>query len=317
MAMLRVFLAGATGVIGRPLLDQLVARGHQVTATTRAPDRADRLRQRGAEAVVLDAFDADSTRAAIVYAKPDVVVHQLTSLPREASPGAMKRALVETARLRRETVPSFVAAAREAGARRVIVQSISFVTPPDGPEILDESAPIWVDGPADTRETFRAVRDMEMATMGAKDIEGVVLRYGFFYGPGTWFSRDGSIGRMIARGMYPMVGSGRGLSSFVHVDDAAEATVLALDRGAPGIYNVCDDEPVEQNVWLPEIARHLGARTPLRVPAWIARIAGGSLFVHYATNLRGAANGRARAAFGWRPRSWREGFREVFAGDSA
>jgi nucleoside-diphosphate-sugar epimerase len=312
---MRVFLAGGAGAIGRPLVERLVAGGHEVTATTRTAERAERLRAKGAEAVVLDAFDHLAVRNAVVAARPEVLVHQLTALPRDPGPRAMKRAVFETARLRRETVPTFVASAREAGARRVIVQSLAFVAPPGDPAVLDEDAPIWLDGPPEARETFGAVRDMEEATLGG-GVLGIVLRYGFFYGPGTWYAKDGAIGRMVKKRMLPCIGDGRGLWSFVHVDDAAEATVLALERGEPGVYNVCDDEPVPQNVWLPEMARLLGAKPPLRVPAFLARPMAGPLFVHYATTLHGAANRRAKAALGWRPRGWRDGFQQVFGGIS-
>jgi nucleoside-diphosphate-sugar epimerase len=159
---------------------------------------------------------------------------------------------------------------------------------------------------------MEAVQEMEAAALGVRGIEGVVLRYGFFYGRGTWYEPDGTIGRMIAKRMMPFVGSGKGRQSFLHVDDAAEVTVRALDRGAPGIYNVCDDSPAPQNDWLPAMATALGAKRPFRVPGFIVRIGGGDLIVHYATTLCGAKNGRMKAAFAFQPRGWDEGFREVF-----
>lgn len=310
---MRVFLAGATGAIGRPLLARLLAAGHEVTATTRSEERAKDLKKRGAEGLVVDAFDAHGVKRAVTGAKPDVVVHQLTSLPKDVSPSSMKAALHETARLRRETVRTFAEAGRAAGAKRIVVQSIAFVTQPTPMPInLDEDAPLWLEGPSDARLTVASVRDMEAVTMGTEGIEGVVLRYGFFYGPGTWYEPNGTIGRMIARRIMPLVGSGKGRQSFLHVDDAVEATLRALDRGEPGVFNVCDDFPAEQNDWLRAIATHLRAKPPLRVPGWLARIAGGPLLVHYATTLCGAKNDRAKAAFGCRPRGWKEGFREVF-----
>jgi nucleoside-diphosphate-sugar epimerase len=190
------------------------------------------------------------------------------------------------------------------------VQSISFVTQPDGRPVHDEDAPLLDDPEA--RPVVEAVRTLEAAATGTPGIEGLVLRYGFYYGPGTWYDRDGAIGTMVRRRRYPLIGRGEGRSSFVHVDDAVEATVRALDRGAPGIYNITGDEPLPQCVWLPEAARIMGAKKPLRVPSWLARRLAGPVVVHYATTLPGNANGRARAALDWSPRPWREGFAEVF-----
>lgn len=310
---MRIFLAGATGAIGRPLVDRLVADGHDVVGTTRDEARARELRERGADAVVLDAFDADAVHAAVRAAQPEVVIHQLTALPREADPKAMRAALDLTSRLRRETVPTFLAAAREAGARRAVVQSISFVTRPDGRAVHDEDAPLYFDAGAGFGGTVEAVRDMEAATVGADGVEGLVLRYGFFYGPGTWYEKDGAMARMIRQRRYPIIGKGQGRMSFVHVDDAVEATVRALDAAAPGIYNITDDDPAMSREWLPEVARILGARGPRWAPTWIARRLAGDAVVHYATTLPGNANARARQAFGWTPRPWRQGFAEVFA----
>jgi nucleoside-diphosphate-sugar epimerase len=307
---MRIFLAGATGVVGRPLVDRLVAEGHAVVGTTRDPARAEALRAQGAEPVVLDAFDAASVRAAVAAARPDVVVHQVTALPAEADPKAMDAAVALTARLRRETVPTLLDAARAAGARRFVAQSISFVTRPDGRPIHDEDAPLMLE-PRWTRENVEAVTALEAATTGAQDIEGVVLRYGFYYGPGTWYDRAGTIATMVRKRRYPIIGTGQGRSSFVHIDDAVDATVRALDRGGPGTYNITG-EPVAQRVWLPEAARLLGAKAPRRAPAWLARRLAGDAVVHYATTLPGNANDRARAALEWQPRGWREGFAEVF-----
>jgi nucleoside-diphosphate-sugar epimerase len=308
---MRVLVAGATGAIGRPLVDRLLADGHAVVGTTRDERRAAALRERGAEAVVLDAFDAAAVRAAVLAAAPEVVVHQLTALPADADPKAMRAAIALTARLRRETVPTFVAAAREAGARRVIAQSVSFVTRPDGRPIHDEDAPLMLE-PAWTRENGEAIAALEAAVTGAGGLEGVVLRYGFYYGPGTWYHRDGTIAAMVRKRRYPIIGHGHGRSSFVHVDDAVDATARALTAGAPGIYNITSDEAPEQRTWLPEVARLLDARPPRRVPAWLARRLAGPAVVHYATTLPGNANDRARAALGWQPRPWREGFAQVF-----
>lgn len=311
---MRVFLAGATGAIGRPLVARLVADGHEVVGTTRDPARVEALRAAGAEPVVLDAFDAAAVRDAVVAARPEVVVHQLTTLPQDPTPKSMAAAVDANARLRRETVPTFVDAARAAGARRVIAQSISFVTKPDGRPVHDEDAPLWADEPTQ-KTNVEGVLALEAAVRGATDVEGVVMRYGFFYGPGTWYAADGAMATMIRKRRYPIIGSGEGRSSFVHVDDAVDATVRALDATVPsGTYNITDDEPARARDWLPAAAAALGAKPPRRVPAWLARRVAGPVVVHYATTLPGNANGRFRAAApGWAPRPWRDGFAEVLA----
>lgn len=311
---MRVFLAGATGAIGRPLVARLLADGHEVVGTTRDPARADALRAAGAEPVVLDAYDAAAVRAAVAAARPEVVVHQLTSLPQDPTPKSMTAAVEANSRLRRETVPTFVDAARAAGARRVIAQSISFVTKPDGRPVHDEDAPLWADEPSQ-RTNVEGVQALEAAVRDADGLEGVVLRYGFFYGPGTWYAPDGALGTMIRKRRYPIIGSGEGRSSFVHVDDAVDATVRALDPSVPsGTYNVTDDEPVRARDWTPAAAAALGAKPPRHVPVWLARRLAGPVVVHYATTLPGNDNARFHAAApGWSPRSWRDGFAEVFA----
>lgn len=312
---MRVLVAGATGAIGRPLLEQLLAGGHEVVATTRSPERAAALRAQGIEAAVLDAFDADAVRATVAAARPEVVVHQLTALPADFTPKAMAEAGPPTNRLRRETVPVFAGAARAAGARRIVVQSISFITPPDGPPVHDEDAPLWLDCPdPGFRAAIEAVRDMEAATTGAEGIEGLVLRYGFFYGAGTWYAPDGSIARDLRRRRLPVIGDGAGLSSFVHVDDAAQATVLALDRGQTGVYNVAGPDGARWSEWVPEAARLLDAKRPRRVPRWLAKRVAGPIAAHYATTLRQQSSEKARSELGWSPRGWREGFAEVFGG---
>jgi nucleoside-diphosphate-sugar epimerase len=309
---MRVFVAGATGAIGRPLVDRLVAGGHSVVGTTRDEARARALRAQGAEAVVLDAFDGATLRAAVLAAEPEVVIHQLTALPAQADPKLMAAALALTNRLRRETVPTLLAAGAEAGARRALVQSIAFVTRPDGRPVHDEDAPLYLDAPEQFRDNMAAVRDLEAATTGATGIEGLVLRYGFYYGPNTWYAKDGTMGELLRKRRYPIIGGGEGHMSFVHLDDAVEATVRALDRGVPGIYNITDDTPVTSREWLPETARLLGAKPPRKVPAWLARRLAGDALVYYSTTLPGNANSRARAAFDWSPRPWRDGFAEVF-----
>ncbi|MCU0312815.1 MAG: NAD(P)-dependent oxidoreductase [Solirubrobacteraceae bacterium] len=310
---MRVFLAGATGAIGRPLAERLLGAGHEVTGTTRSPGQAAALRERGIDAVVVDALDAEALRAAVLTARPEVVVNQLTALPQRIDPRRYARDLAATNRLRREAGPVLARAAAEAGARRIVAQSISFIARPEGPPVLDEDAPLFTDAPPGLRDGVEGAADLEHATLTTPGIEGLVLRYGFFYGPGTAFGPGGSQAQDVARRRLPVVGAGTGIFSFVHVDDAADATVLALDRGGPGVYHVTDDEPLAQRDWLPLLAGALGARPPRRVPVWLARLAAGPV-AGQAVSMRGAANAKARRELGWVPGhpSVRTGFAEVF-----
>ncbi|MGY1606256.1 NAD-dependent epimerase/dehydratase family protein [Geodermatophilus sp. SYSU D00700] len=310
--MARVFLAGGTGVLGRALLPLLLAAGHRVTATTRSPARAGQLRAAGAEPAVVDAFDAPALRAAVTAARPDVVLHQLTALSGPAADyGAW---LADTNRLRAEVTPVLVDAARAAGARRVVAQSASFTTAPQGPWLLDEDAPPYSDAPGALRGHTAAALALERAVLGTDGIEGVVLRYGFLYGPGTGFAPGGGFAEAVRAGRQPVVGDGEGRYPFVHVDDAAAVTAVAVERGAPGVYNVVDDDPAPMREWVPYLAGLLGAPEPAVVPVDVAGRDLGPQTVYYGTQLRGARNDRARQQFGWQPAhpSWREGFREVF-----
>jgi nucleoside-diphosphate-sugar epimerase len=309
---MRVFVAGATGAIGRPLVRRLLEAGHQVTGTTRSEQRAASLREQGADAVVLDAFDAGAVRAAVAVAEPEVLVHQLTALPQKLDPRRYEESLAQTSRLRRETVPVFLDAARAAGARRILVQSIAFVVAPQGPWVQDETAPLPDPAPP-TGDAISAVKEMEAAVLGAEGIEGLVLRYGFFYGPATAFGPGGYSAGEVARRRFPIVGPGTGRFSFVHVDDAVEATVLALERGAPGVYNVVDDEPAPAKDWIPAMAAAMGAKAPRRVPVWLARLVVGRL-AQQMVSQRGSSNAKARRELGFVPRhpTYRESFEAVF-----
>jgi 2-alkyl-3-oxoalkanoate reductase len=309
---MRVFVAGASGAIGRPLLPRLVAAGHEVTGTTRSEERAETIRAAGARAVICDALDADALRAAVVEAAPEVVVHELTALPHRFNPRD-KQMYAPTNRVRREGTRNLIAAAQVAGARRILCQSIAFAYAPGGrPEVKDEDAPLALEAPLPFGETVQALDEMERAVVGAAGLEGLVLRYGWFYGPGTYLADDGSVARDVRRRRLPVIGKGIGLYSFVHVDDAASATVAAVERGAPGVYNVVDDEPAPQREWLPAYAEAIGAKKPLRVPVWIARLAMGKIAT-MADVQAGASNAKAKRELGWEPRwpSWREGFREA------
>lgn len=310
---MRVFVAGASGVIGRRLVPLLLEAGHEVTGMTRSEERAARIRSAGADAVVCDVFDAPSLRAAVTDARPDTVVHQLTDLPAALKPRGLEDAYAANDRVRRAGTRNLVDAALAAGARRFVAQSIAFAYAPSGPAVLDESHPLWHEAPAPFAGAVSAVEELERTATTDDRLEGIVLRYGFFYGPGSAYAADGYIGGEVRRRRFPLVGRGGGVFSFIHVDDAAGAAVAALDRGAPGVYNVVDDEPAPMREWLPVYAEALGAKPPLRVPKLVARLVGGEYAVMLATELRGASNARAKRELGWEPRyaTWRTGFREA------
>jgi nucleoside-diphosphate-sugar epimerase len=307
---MRVLVAGATGVIGRPLVSQLMACGHEVTGLTRTPERAEALRARGAQAVVCDVFELDRLREVVAEARPEAVIDQLTDLPAVYDPRRYEEMTVPTNRLRSEATPALVEAAEAAGAHRYLAQSLAFVYAPEGDWVKDEDAPLISGAPAAVQNGVDAVRRLERAVLDASGLEGIVLRYGQFYGPGTWFAADGSLADQVRRRRFPVLGRGEAHFSFVHVEDAASATVAALEQGRPGVYNVCDDEPAPMREWLPIYAEALGAKAPRRVPLWLARLAGGPAAAS-AARMRGASNAKAREELGWTPRfpSWREGFR--------
>ncbi|PFG41979.1 nucleoside-diphosphate-sugar epimerase [Isoptericola jiangsuensis] len=310
---MRIFVAGATGALGSRLVRLLVAAGHDVHGTSRSADGRAAVDATGATGVVLDPLDADAVRRAVVEARPDVVVHQLTAL--SALSGDMRRwdqDFAATNRLRTQGTDHLLAAAREAGARRVVAQSFGghFANQRTGGPVKTEADPLTDDPGKEARQTLAAIEHVEHAVTTAPGIEGVVLRYGTFYGPGNALSRDGLMGQMVRRGRFPVVGGGTGVWSWIHVDDAAAATVAAIERAAPGIYFVVDDDPAPVAAWLPYLAEQVGGRRPLRVPAWLARPLIGEFGVALMTTVRGSSNARLKRETGWEPRypSWRDGF---------
>jgi len=311
---MKVFVAGASGVIGRPLVRQLVAAGHEVTGTTRREKRAEEIRAAGGTAVVCDVFDAAALGAAVKTAAPEVVINQLTSLPQKYVPRKASF-YAATDRVRSEGGGNLLAAARAAGARRFLTQSICFLYAPEGDWVKDEEARTFDDAPGHFRTAVEAMTGHERETLDAEGIESLVLRYGQFYGPDTYYARDGHLGREVRRRRFPIVGAGTGTFSFLSVDDAAGATVAALDGGPPGIYNVCDDEPAPLHQWLPIYAEALGAKPPRRVPVWLAGLVAGRVVAEQAIEMRGASNAKAKRELGWQPRhpSWRQGFGETLA----
>jgi nucleoside-diphosphate-sugar epimerase len=308
---MRVFVAGASGAIGRPLVPRLVAAGHEVTGTTRSEGSAEAIRAAGASAAVVDALDADALREAVERAAPDAIVHELTALPERFNP--RKSDLYDaTNRIRREGTRNLLDAARDADVRRLVCQSIAFAyAPRERPEVMDEAAPLNLDAPPPFSEGMRVIAEMERAVLDA-ELDGLVLRYGWFYGPGTYYGEGGSMAADVRKRRFPVVGSGSGLFSFIHVDDAAEATVAAIERGAPGVYNVVDDEPAALRDWVPAYAEAIGAPPPRRVPVWLARLVAGKM-VNSMSVQPGASNAKAKRELSWEPRwrSWREGFREA------
>lgn len=306
---MRVFLAGATGVLGRRLVPQLLSAGHDVIGLARSEAGAHRVRDLGGEPAMADALHAEGLREAVTQANPEVVVNQLTRLPMRVNPRRAHRDLAATNRLRREATPTLVEAAEAAGAHRVISQSVAFAYRPEGPDLATEDEPLFRNPPRAFAGSVDALRALERATLDSPDVEGVVLRYGYFYGPGTAYAVDGPFARAVRRRRLPIVGRGEGVFSFLHVDDAAAATVAALE-GPPGVYNVVDDDPTPYAVWLPRFAELLRAPPPRRVPRLLGRLGGGRYGVYLTTMQRGASNAEARAKLGWAPiwPSWREGF---------
>jgi nucleoside-diphosphate-sugar epimerase len=292
-------------------MPKLVAAGHEATGMSRSDERAERIREAGAKAVVADVFDEDRVRSVMAEASPDVVVHQLTSLPDRLD--FRDQSIYDaTNRVRGEGTRILIESARAAGARRLVAQSIAFIYAPQGDWVKDENAPLLEDAPGGFGEGARVVREMERAVVGA---DGLVLRYGFFYGPGTYYASDGSSAEDVRKRKQPIVGKGTGTFSFIHVDDAADATVTAVERGAPGVYNVVDDEPAPLREWLPRYAEVVGAKKPRRIPLWLARLVAGKGVALFATELRGASNAKAKRELGWEPShpTWRQGFRESLA----
>jgi len=307
---MRIFIAGATGAIGRQLVPKLLERGHQVSALTRSASSEEAARALGAEPVEGDALDRESVIAAIKRAEPEVVVHQLTAIGK-VDLRNLDRSFELTNRLRTEGTDALLAGAVAAGARRFVAQSFAgWPFARVGGWVKTEEDPLDDDPPSRTERTLAAIKHLEAATE-TRELEGVVLRYGGYYGPGTSMAPDGQQAQEIRRRRFPIVGNGQGRASFIHVDDAAEATALAIEAAAPSsVYNIVDDEPAPVAEWLPHMAKVLGAKPPLHVPAWLARLIAGKAAVVWSTEGRGASNAKAKRELGWQPQfaSWREGF---------
>jgi nucleoside-diphosphate-sugar epimerase len=305
---MRVFVAGATGAIGSRLVPQLLAGGHEVIGTSRSEKKAGRLRAQGAEAVVLDLLDRSAVRRSVLAARPDAIVHQGTALADVTDFKNFDRSFGETNRLRTEGTDALLAAARAAGVGRFVAQSFA-----GWPYARQDGAVKSEDDPLDPtpvptmQETLDAIRHLERNVV---DAGGIALRYGGFYG-----SPDDPQVELVRKRRFPIVGDGEGILSFVHLDDAASATVLALERGEPGVYNVVDDEPAPVREWLPVLAQMVGAKPPRRVPRWLARLIAGEAGVVLMTESPGVSNAKAKRELGWKLRypSWRQGFRTAYS----
>ena len=309
---MRVFVAGSTGVLGRRLVPMLVSAGHQVVGTTRSRRKADTLRAAGAEPVVADALNPAAMHAAVRAARPHVIVHELTALQGKTDIRTIEHGLELTNRLRTEGTDILLSAAREASIHRLVAQSFTgWPNERTGGPVKTEDDPLDPDPPAPLRAALDAIEHLERAVTHARDLEGLVLRYGTFYGPGTTLSEGGEHVEQIRRRRFPIVGEGDGVWSFVHIDDAASATMAAIERGGRGVYNIVDDEPARVAEWLPAVADAIGARPPRHAPVWLARLVSGEAGVAFMTSIRGSSNAKAKRELGWQPRypSWRSGFR--------
>jgi nucleoside-diphosphate-sugar epimerase len=305
---MRVFVAGATGALGRHLVAGLVAAGHEVTASTRTPGKVAQLRELGAEPVVVDGLDRDAVIAAVSDAGPEVIVHEMTALAGMRSFRNPDKLFAATNELRTRGTDNLLAAAARAGTRRVIAQGYAGAGPdkPSGGGLKTEEDPLdWRPIPSAAR-TAAAIKYVDK-TVPLEAPEGIVLRYGAFYGPGA----SEVLLDVVRKRQLPVIGGGTGISSFIEITDAAAATLAAVDRGAPGVYNVVDSDPAPVAEWLPYLAQILGAKPPMRMPAWLGRLLAGEFVVAQMTTSRGFSNEKARKELGWEPRyaSWREGFR--------
>lgn len=312
---MNVFVAGATGALGSHLVPMLIADGHEVTGMTRTAAKQDRIRRMGARPVVADALDPEAVAQAVAEAEPEVVIHELTAIDAGSVGRSIDKAFAQTNRLRTEGTDHLLAAARAVGARRFIAQSFAgWPYERTGGPVKTEEDPLQTSPPKGVVETLGAIRYLERTVTGADGIEGVALRYGGFYGPGTSLGLDpvGEQIEMVRKRRLPMVGDGAGVWSLVHIRDAAAATAIAVERGEPGIYNVVDDDPAPVSVFIPELAKAIGAKPPRRLPRWLGRLIAGEAATVMMTEVRGASNAKAKRELGWELSypSWRIGIRE-------
>jgi nucleoside-diphosphate-sugar epimerase len=317
---MKVFVAGATGAIGRQLVPMLVERGHEVTGMTRTPAKEEAIRSIGARPVVADGLDPEAVAQAVAEAEPEVVIHELTAIDAGTVGRNIDKQFAVTNRLRTEGLDHLLDAARAVGARRFIVQSFAgWPFERTGGPIKSEEDPLQTSPPKGVVETLAAIRYLEETVTGAEGIEGVVLRYGGFYGPFTsiGLNPDGEQIEMVRKRRLPVVGDGGGIWSLVHIRDAAAATAAAVERGDPGIYNVVDDDPAPVSIFIPELAQAIGAQPPRHLPRWLGRLIAGEAATVMMTEVRGASNAKAKRDLGWELSypSWRIGIREGLSPD--
>jgi nucleoside-diphosphate-sugar epimerase len=307
---MKVFVAGATGAIGRQLVPRLVAAGHEVAGMTSKESNRGLVAELGAKPVVADALDPDQVAEAVGEANPEVIVHQLTAIG-TVDLRHFDRSFALTNRLRTEGTDHLLSAGRAVGVKRFVAQSAIYgFYARTGGSVKTEDDPLDPAPPRAMRESLAAVRHLEEAVLGATWTDGMVLRYGAFYGPGTSMAPGSEQFEMIRKRKFPVVGNGAGVWSFVHIADAADATVAAIDHGKPGIYNIVDDDPAPVAEWLPALAQRLGAARPMRVPRFVGRMFAGEIGALFMTEIRGASNAKAKRELGWQPEhaSWRQGF---------
>ena len=298
---MKIFVAGGTGAIGRPLIAELLAKGHTVVTLTRSREKAQALVKQGIEPAVADVFDADAIKTVVGRARPEVVIEQLTALPRTYTRQSMKAAAALNNRVRLEGGANMLAAAKAAGVRRYLRQSVAFFAIPD-PGLADEETPLAFDASPSVAAGAREVAELEHQLLGSPNIDGIALRYGFFYGPGTWFTPEGDVARQVRQRQFPVVGNGEGVWSWLHIEDAAIATVAAAERGNPGIYLIANDQPLPVREWLPAFAQYLNAPPPPQIPVEDALKASGADAVYYGTQMRGVSNAKAKRELRFQPR---------------
>jgi nucleoside-diphosphate-sugar epimerase len=300
---MKIFIAGGTGAIGRPLIAKLLAKGHTLVALTRSPEKAQALVQQGIEPAIADVFDTDAVKAVVSRAQPEVVIEQLTALPRTYTPESMNAAAALNNRIRLEGGANMLAAAQAAGVRRYLRQSIAFWAVP-GSGLADEETPLAFDASPGVAAGARELTELEHRLLGNPNIEGIGLRYGFFYGPSTWFNPDGDVARQVRQQQFPIIGNGEGVWSWLHIEDAAIATIAAAERGNPGIYLIANDQPLALCEWLPAFARWLNALPPPQVSVEDAlKGDGGADAVYYGTQMRGVSNAKAKRDLNFQPRA--------------
>jgi len=299
---MKIFIAGGTGAIGRPLIAELLAGGHALVALTRSPEKARTLAEQGIEPAIADVFDTDAVKAVVTRAQPEVVIEQLTALPRHYTREELNATAALNNRLRLEGGANVLAAAQAAGVRRYLRQSIAFWGEP-GAGLADEETPLAFDAAPAVAADARVVTELEQRLLENPDIEGVILRYGFFYGPGTWFNPDGDVARQVREQQFPIIGNGEGVWSWLHIEDAANATVAATERGKHGIYLIANNQPLAVREWLPAFAEWVNAPPPPQVSVEdTLKTDGGADAVYYGTQMRGVSNAKAKRELNFQPR---------------